>query len=261
MIRLLLLSCLVLTLPRSVSAEIQTREVEYEHEGTPLVGYFAWDDSLDGERPGVLVVHEWWGHNEYARSRAEQLAELGYVAFALDMYGEGKVTEHPQQAGEWASQIRENTAHWRSRALAGLEQLKQHELVDDERLAAIGYCFGGSTVLQLAAAGADVDGVVSFHGAMPPPEAVGDDDLKARVLICHGAADPFVSDESIDAFRAALEEAGVDYQIIYYGGASHSFTNPDADSKGIDALRYDADADRRSWRDMQQMFAEIFDDE
>lgn len=245
----------------TLRADIKTREVEYEQGGTKLTGFFAWDDAGDEKRPGVLVVHEWWGLNDYARSRAKQLAGLGYVAFALDMYGEGKVTEHPEQAGEWSAKIRENTDRWRARALAGLDVLKGHGRVDPERLAAIGYCFGGSTVLQLACAGAGLDGVVSFHGGMIPPEAVPSDGISTHILICQGGADAFVSDESIASFRAALEKVGADYEINYYGGARHSFTNPDADSKGIENLKYNAVADRRSWRDMQQLFTELFGDD
>lgn len=239
-------------------AEVKTRRISYTHDGTTLEGHLAWDDSIKGKRPGVLVVHEWWGLNDYARKRAEQLAGMGYVAFALDMYGKGQVTSHPSQAGEWAGMIRKNTEKWRSRANAGLKVLLDQDLVDQENVAAIGYCFGGSTVLQMAFAGEPLKGVVSFHGALPTPS---EDDTKAiegSILVCHGAEDSFIPEESIVSFRKALEAAGVDYQLIYYGGARHAFTNPEAGTFGIENLQYNKAADRRSWKTMQDFFAEIF---
>lgn len=240
-----------------IDAAIQTKEVEYTHDGQKLKGFFAWDDAVQGKRPGVLVVHEWWGLNDYARKRARMLAELGYVAFAADMYGDGKTTQHPQEAGQWAGQVRMNQQAWRARGLAGLNVLKGHELVDPSRLAAIGYCFGGSTVLQLAFSGADLDGVVSFHGALTPPET-DVKDLKTKILVCHGAADSFIPDEAVIKFRTGLDQAGADYQIVYYGGARHSFTNPDADAAGVEGLKYNKAADERSWAAMQRLFDEVF---
>lgn len=241
-------------------AEIKTQKVQYEQAGAQLEGMLAWDDSISGRRPGVLVVHEWWGLNDYARSRARQLAEMGYVAFALDMYGKGKVTEHPQEAGEWAGRIRANQENWQKRALAGYEILRNHELVDPSQTAAIGYCFGGSTVLQLAYSGTDLKAVVSFHGALPTPTEEQAEQIKARILVCHGAADGFISEESIQAFRQGLEKANVDWEMIYYAGARHSFTNKGADERGIDGLRYNAKADRRSWRQMKILFDDVFAD-
>lgn len=211
-----------------------------------------------GNVPGVLVVHEWWGLNDYARKRAEQLAGMGYVAFALDMYGKGQVTSHPSQAGEWAGMIRKNTDKWRGRANAGLKVLLDQEQVDKENVAAIGYCFGGSTVLQMAFADEPLKGVVSFHGALPTPSEDEAEAIDASILVCHGAEDAFISPESIDSFRKALESASVDYQLIYYGGARHGFTNPEAGTFGIDNLKYNEAADHRSWKAMQDFFAEIF---
>ena len=242
----------------NVYGEIVTKKVQYADGDVALEGYIAWDAASDAERPGVLVVHEWWGLNDYARGRAEKLAKLGYVAFALDMYGKGKVTEHPQKAGEWAGMIRKNVAAWQKRALAGLEILKQHESVDGTRLAAIGYCFGGATVCQLAYAGADLKGVVSFHGSLPTPDDGQASKINAKLLICHGAADSFVPEAQIAAFQKALEAAGADWQMISYSGARHSFTNPGADDRGIEGLKYDAGADGRSWKHMQMFFDEIF---
>ena len=239
-------------------ADVQTETVSYSDGDVRLQGHLAWDDSQSGARPAVLVVHEWWGHDAYARRRAEQLAELGYVAFALDMYGEGKLTEHPTEAGEWAAAVHDNVAAWRRRATAGLEILRDHQLVDRNRLAAIGYCFGGATVLQLAYADVGLAGVVSFHGAVPAAKTEEAANVSTRILVCHGADDGFVSDAQISAFRAPLDEADVDYQLVYYGGARHSFTNPDADRRNIPGLRYDARADARSWQLMQSFLAECF---
>lgn len=243
-----------------VHAKVVSRTITYHDGQTALQGFLAWNDAIDGKRPGVLVVHEWWGLNDYARSRAKQLARLGYVAFALDMYGEGKVTEHPQEAGEWAGVIRRNVAKWQKRAMAGLDVLRQQETVDQRRLAAIGYCFGGATVCQLAYSGANLNGVVSFHGSLPVPEPGPASPINAKMLICHGAADNFVPDAQVAKFQSALEQAGVDWQMIHYSGAKHSFTNPGADKRGIDGLRYNKAADVRSWQHMQTFFDEIFAD-
>jgi dienelactone hydrolase len=240
------------------SAKVQTKTVTYTHDGTTCKGYLAWDDSATGKRPGVLLVHEWWGLNDYARSRAEQLAKLGYVAFACDMYGEGKVTTHPREAGQMAGAVRKNVKTWQGRALAGLKVLRDQEMVDPKRIAAIGYCFGGSTVLELAYSGADLSAVVSFHGALPVPSAEQAQAIRTPILICHGAADGFTSAETIAKMRSAFEKANVDYQMIYYAGAKHSFTVPTADKAGIEGIAYNAKADRRSWQHMQQLFAEVF---
>lgn len=237
-------------------AEIKSKDISYEHDGTPLKGYLVWDDAVTGKRPGILVVHEWWGLNDYARSRAEQLARLGYVAFALDMYGEGQVTETPTQAQQWAGTVRSNKEKWRSRAISGLDVLKQQPGVDPDKLAAIGYCFGGSTVLQMAYAGAPVKGVVSFHGALAPPAA--DVVIKPQVLVCTGGADSSIPAAQIDAFAFAMEAAKAKYTIMIFGGARHSFTNPNAARYGVDNIAYDATADHRSWANMKLFFDELF---
>ena len=244
----------VLAIASAASAEVKTKAVPYNHGDAALEGYLAWDDSLEGPRPAVLVVHEWWGLNDYAKKRTEQLAEMGYVAFALDMYGKGKVTQHPQEAQEWSGLIRANVEQWQKRAQAGLNVLRAQPQVDKSRIAAIGYCFGGATALQLAYVGEDLDGVVTFHGALPTPSEAQAKNIKASILICHGAVDPVVSEESASALRGALESANVDYQMVYYGGARHSFTNPGADAVGIEALKYDEKTDQRSWRLMQSFF-------
>jgi len=239
-------------------AEIRSETVTYQDGGETLTGNLYWDDSISGKRPGVLVVHEWWGLNEYARWRAGQLAEMGYVAFAADMYGGNKVTTHPSEAQEWMTATTSNLGAWRQRALAGLEQLKKFELTDSSRLAAIGYCFGGTTVMQLAYTGAGLKGVVSFHGSLPPPNGDEASMIKGRVLVEHGNDDAFVPPERVNAFKAAMAEAGVDLTFHGHDGARHAFTNPDAGNFGIDNLKYDPDADESSWRSMQQMFAQIF---
>ena len=242
----------------AAAAEVKTKTVAYAHGDTKLIGYLAWDDAAQGKRPGVLVLHEWWGLNDYARKRAEQLAGMGYVAFAADMYGDGKTVEHPQEAGKMASMVRQNLREWQGRAVAGLKVLQSQENVDPSRLAAIGYCFGGSTALQLAYTGADVKAVVTFHAALPVPDDSQAKAVRAKLLICHGAADGFIPEETAQKFRAALEAAGVDYTMVYHGGAQHSFTVPGADEKQIKGIKYDADADRRSWKLMQMWFDEVF---
>jgi dienelactone hydrolase len=242
----------------AASAEIRTEAVTYQHGDKTLTGHVYWDDSISGKRPGVLVVHEWWGLNEYVKWRAGQLAQMGYVAFAADMYGVEEATTHPAQAKEWMTATTSNLDAWRERGLKGLEQLTDHELTDSSRLAAIGYCFGGATVMQLAYAGADLKGVVSFHGSLPLPGEGEGGKISGRVLIEHGNADGFIPAERVEAFKAAMNDAGVDLTFHGYDGARHGFTNPDAGSFGIDNLKYDAAADEASWSAMQQLFGEVF---
>ena len=239
------------------TATVVGETVEYEHAGTTFRGYLAYDDAVEGARPGVLVVHEWWGLNDYARKRADMLAAMGYTAFALDMYGGGKTAAHPAEASKFAGMVRENQTEWRARALAGLTVLRDHETTDPDNLAAIGYCFGGATVLQLAYAEAPVKGVVSFHGALPPATAEEAAGVRAGILICHGAADGFVPPEQVKACLDPLEEAGADYVFTAYAGAKHGFTNPGADARGMDGLKYDPKADARSWAAMTAMFAQL----
>jgi len=242
----------------TAEAKVVGRSVTYEQGGVQLEGYLAYDDTVSGRRPGVLVVHEWWGLNEYARGRADQLAGLGYIAFAVDMYGKGKVTRHPEQAGAWAKEVNSNIQAWQQRALAGLEVLRQQPLTDPERIAAVGYCFGGATVQQLAYSGADIKGVVSFHGSfvLPPTELMKQ--VKAKILICHGASDPMAKPGDLEQYVAAMEKSGLDWQVIIFGGAKHSFTVPEAEKAGMAALAYSKSADQRSWADMQVFLKEIF---
>ncbi len=249
------LTVLLALLPAATQAKLVTKEVPYEHDGTKLVGYLAYDDKYDTPRPGVLVVHEWWGLNDYARKRTEMLAELGYVAFALDMYGE-KVTEHPKEAGEWSGEIRSNVKQWRERALSGLKVLTEQKNVDYQNIAAIGYCFGGSTVLQMAFAGEPLKAVVTFHGGLVVPSEEEAEGIKTAVLVCHGASDSFIPEKTAQEFREALTKADVDWMMVYYANAKHGFTNPGADEYGLPPLGYNKKADKRSWTDMQDFLKE-----
>ncbi len=249
---------LLLTVPFAAHSAIKTETVEYEDGDTALKGFMVYDDALEGKRPGVIVVHEWWGLNDYTKQRAEMLADLGYVAFAIDMYGDEKVTEHAKDAKGWMSQITENVKAWQKRALLGLDILKKHELVDPDYTAAVGYCFGGATVMQMSYAGADLDGVVSFHGSLPPATEEQQKNIKAKVLVAHGEADGFIPAERIAAFKQGLDAAGADWQMVSYGGAQHGFTNPGADAYGIDGVKYDEKADNRSWALMQLFLDEVF---
>ena len=256
--KMIFLVMVLVWIPSTVWGGIVTKTISYEHGGKQLEGYLAWDDAVAGRRPGVLVVHEWWGLNDFARKQAEKLAALGYNAFALDMYGKGKVTAHPEEASEWSKKVTGNIESWRKRALAGLEVLRKDRRTDKNRIAAVGYCFGGSTVQQLAYAGADVLGVVSFHGSLvaPPEDVTGGD--TAKILICHGASDPMTKKSSIPGYISAMEKSGIDWQLVMYGGAVHSFTNPGADAAGMDGVAYSESADRRSWQHMQVFFDELF---
>jgi len=237
-------------------AEVKTEVVEYRHGDAVLEGYQAYDDSFQGKRPGVLVVHEWNGHNPYVRMRAEQLARLGYVAFALDMYGKGVLAKDAKEAAALAAIYKGDRMLMRARAAAGLDVLRNHARVDRTRLAAIGYCFGGTTVLELARSGADLVSVVSFHGGLDTPTPVDARDIKGKVLALHGGDDPYVPTKQVEAFQEEMRKGGVDWQFVSYGGAVHSFTNPEAGSDNSKGAAYNERADRRSWEAMKTFFAE-----
>ena len=258
--RLLVILASLVLLGSVAQGAVVTKTISYRQNGVDFQGYLAVDNSQKGKRPGILIVHEWWGLNDYARHRAEQLASLGYVAFALDMYGKNKVTDHPSQAKEFMTQVTENVNTWRQRALAGLNILRNQPNTDPNKIAAIGYCFGGSTVQQLAYSGADIKGIVSFHGSLLPPPASAARQIKAKFLICHGAADPFTKPEMIPAYISAMNASEIDWQMVIYGHAKHSFTNPGADKHGMPQLGYNRHADLRSWQAMKQFFNEIFAD-
>jgi dienelactone hydrolase len=252
----LLAGLLILSLAGAGRAAVQTKDIEYEHDGTKLKGVLAFDDAATGKRPGVLVFPEWWGLNDYAKMRAKQLAEMGYVAFAADMYGDGKVTEHPEDARKMSTAVRMNQAEWLGRAQAALKVLQSQENVDKDHLAAIGYCFGGSTALILAASGAPLKAVSTFHAGLPGFTADQAKPIKARILVNHGADDTFVSKESIDKFKAALDAAGIKYQFESYPGAVHSFTVKEADKHGIKGMAYNEAADTKSWQATGELFKE-----
>lgn len=252
------LSALAVTLALALpaTAAVKTEEVKYTFDGIEFVGLVAYDDAQAGKRPGVLVVHEWWGLNEHAKERAKKLAGLGYVAFACDMYGAGKTTEHPADAQKMAGAVRANIDVWRGRAATALKTLAAHPKCDGSKLGAIGFCFGGSTALQLAYSGADLKAVCTFHAALPEPKPEEAKAIKGKIVVCHGADDKFVSDKSIAAFKAALDKAGVKYEFHSYPGVVHSFTAKDADKVGNPGMKYDKDADEKSWASMTALFAE-----
>lgn len=238
-------------------AEIVSKVVEYKDGDVTLKGYLAYDDAIEGKRPGVLVVHEWWGLNDYARTRANQLAKLGYVALAADMYGDGKTTTSPDEAGKWATEVKTSELI-RTRSRAALDELAGHSLVAEGKLGAIGYCFGGTTVLELAYSGAPLRGVVSFHGGLVPPKPEEYAGIQAQIAIMHGAADTFVPEEAIKSTLAALEEAKASWQMTQFSGAGHTFTNPDAAAAGVPGLVYDPTADYFSWEYMKAFFTKVF---
>ena len=243
-----------------VGAAAAGEEVSYSADGTTLKGYIARPAKADGKRPGVLVVHEWWGNNDYPRKRADMLAQLGYVALALDMYGDGKVASHPKDAGAFAGEVRKHMDVAEKRFRAALALLASQRDVDTGRIAAVGYCFGGGMVLEMARRGLPLAGVVSFHGSLPTQTPARPGGVKAKVLVLNGADDPFVKPEQIEAFKKEMDAAGVDYRFINYPGAVHAFTNPDATENGKKfnmPLAYNADADRKSWEEMQRLFGAI----
>lgn len=254
--------CILMGVWGNSVAEVTGEAVEYRANGVLLKGYLAYDRDLVGMRPGVLVVHEWWGQNEYARKRARMLAELGYTALAVDMYGEGKLAEHPDSAGKFVAEATKNMEVARQRFVAAMQFLQQQDSVSKSDIAAIGYCFGGGVVLEMARMGLDLKAVVSFHGSLGAKGAPArPGQVRARVLVLNGADDPFVKPEQIAAFKQEMEDAGVHYRLVNYPGAKHSFTNPDADAYGKRfnlPLRYDAEADRKSWAEMQALFREVF---
>jgi dienelactone hydrolase len=241
-------------------AAVEGREVEYASGGTTLKGYFALDAAKADKRPGVLVVHEWWGHNEYARRRARMLAELGYAALAVDMYGDGKTAAHPEDAGKFSGELTKNAETTRARFLAGLEYLKAQPQTDPARIAAIGYCMGGGVVLNMARAGMDLKGVASFHGSLGAILKAEPGGIKARILVLHGADDTFIPAEAIAAFKQEMADAKADLTFVAYAGARHSFTNPDADGYATKfgmPIAYNAEADKLSWDAATKFLADV----
>ena len=251
-----LVTTLVLALAVCVGrAEIKTQTVEYKDGDVVLEGYLAYDDALSGKQPGVLVVHQWMGLTDYEKKRCEMLAKQGYVAFAVDIYGKGVRPQTVPEAGAQAGKYKGDRPLLRQRVNAGLARLLQFDQVDTKRVAAIGYCFGGTTVIELARSGANIAGVVSFHGGLDSPTPADGKNIKCRVLALHGADDPFVSATDLEAFEQEMRDAKVDWQLVKYGGAVHSFT--DWKAKGaIGGAQYNEKADHRSWEAMLQFFSE-----
>lgn len=252
----------VLGLPAAAGQKIEGKQVAYSAGGVALKGYLATDESIKGKRPGILVVHEWWGLNDYARKRARMLAELGYTALAVDMYGEGRTATHPDDAGKFSSEVMKNFPEAKERFLAALDLLKKQPTVDPARIAAIGYCFGGGVVLNMARQGIDLKGVASFHGSLvvvPPDKPTP---IKAAIRVYNGADDKFIPAEAIDALKKEMAEKKVDFKFTNYPGAVHSFTNPGSTEAGKKfglPLAYNAAADKASWDDMQKFFKAIFE--
>lgn len=238
-------------------AEIIAKSVDYKHDDVALQGYIAYDDKVKDPRPGVILVHEWWGLTDHMKSMTREMAAMGYVAFAIDMYGAGVVTDKAEEAGQLAGQFKDDKLR-RERAKAGFDAFLATNLVDKSRVAAIGFCFGGTTVLHMAYSGLDLAGVVSFHGSLVPPADSDTGKIKAKILVLHGADDPLVPAESITKFQEGVRKAKADWQMMYYGGAVHSFTNPGADKVGIDGVKYDARTNKRSRGHMKLFFDEVF---
>lgn len=259
--KLLLTLALLCFSASTVLAAVQGKEVSYTADGTTMKGWIAYDDAVKGKRPAVLVVHEWWGHNDYARKRANMLAELGYVALAVDMYGDGKQANHPDDAGKFAGEVAKNKPMAKARFEAAMKLLRKQRNVDGGKLAAIGYCFGGSVVLQMAREGEALRGVASFHGGLTTDTPAQAGKVKAQVRVFTGADDKMIPPAQVDAFKQEMEQAGANYKVVSYPGAMHSFTNPDADEfakKFNMPLAYNAEADKDSWSQLQAFLADVF---
>jgi dienelactone hydrolase len=239
-------------------AAMKTQTIEYKDGNTVLEGYLAYDDAIKEKMPVVLIVHEWTGIGSYVKKRAEQIAGLGYAAFAVDIYGKGIRPADANEAAKQAGIYRSDRPLMRRRAIAGLEEVKKFSFVDPKRIAAIGYCFGGGVVLEMARSGADLKGVVSFHGNLDTPHPEDAKNIKAKVLVLHGADDPYTKPEQITAFWKEMRDAKVDWQMIFYGNAVHGFTNPEHGSDPSKGAAYNKDADMRSWQAIKTFFNEIF---
>jgi dienelactone hydrolase len=250
---------LLMTTILASRAAIHTETVEYKQGDTTLEGYLAYDDSITGKRPGVLIVHQWLGLTAYEKHRAEMLAQLGYVAFCADIYGKDMRPKGVSEAGALVGKFEGESGRvlLRARVNAALEVLEKNDLVDPKRIAAIGYCFGGTTVIELARSGANIAGIVSFHGGLDSPAPADGKNIKGKVLVLAGADDPFQKPEDLTAFETEMRDSNVDWQIVFYGGAVHAFTQPNPGFVNAGA-KYNEKADKRSWQAMKDFFAEIF---
>lgn len=238
-----------------------SEEITYSADSVDMKGYLAYKNGNDEKVPGILVVHEWWGHNDYARKRTDMLAELGYVAIAVDMYGDGKTASHPNDAGKFSGMVMQNIDGAKARFVAAMEALKSNPKVDSNRIAAIGYCFGGSVALSMANLGLDLDAVAAFHSGVQLPVQPQQGGVKAKILVCNGADDGFIAEGSAEAYQKAMEEAGAEVEYISYEGAKHSFTSPEADSLGNAfslPLAYNEKADNDSWAKLQALLNSVF---
>jgi len=242
----------------SAAAALKKEKIEYKEGDTTLEGVLVYDDASQSKRPGILIAHQWMGLTEYEQMRAEMLARLGYVAFAADVYGKGVHPKNSQEAGAMAGKYKNDRELLRRRIKAGLEQLRKSQFVDGQKIGAIGYCFGGTTVLELARSGADIAGLVSFHGALGTATPEDAKNIKCKVLVCHGADDPFVPAEEVKGFEEEMRKTKVDWELVAYGNAVHSFTEEAAGNDNSKGAAYNEKADRRSWRAMKDFFAEVF---
>jgi dienelactone hydrolase len=236
----------------AVYPAVQGKEVSYSANGTTLKGYVAYDDAVKGKRPGILVIHEWWGHNEYARRRARMLAEQGYTALAVDMYGDGKQAHHPDDAGKFASEVSKNAVLAKARFDAAYNLISKEDTVDAGKIGAVGYCFGGSVALNMARIGEPLKVVVSFHGGLGTATPAETGKVRAHIASFTGEDDPMIPAAQVTAFRQEMDKAGVIYKVVTYPGAKHAFTNPDADKYGQEfklPLAYNAVADKASWEE------------
>jgi dienelactone hydrolase len=252
--------CVAVAAPVAAPAQaaLKTEPVEYRDGETVLEGYLAYDDAVQVPQPGILVVHEWMGLGDYAKRRARQLAALGYVAFAADMYGKGIYAKDHEEAGQLAGALRGDRQQMRGRILAALETLKKFPRVDASRLGAIGYCFGGSAALELARSGADITIAASFHGPLETPMPAQPGAVKAKILVFHGADDPYVTQEQVKGFEQEMRQAGADFTVVQFPGAVHSFTVPEAGNDPAKGAAYNLEADRKSWEMMMKEFNRIF---
>ena len=241
-----------------LNAKIKTETVEYECGNVILEGYLAYDDSIKGKMPGVMIIHQWTGLQDYEKKRACQIAELGYAAFAIDIYGKGIRPSNPTDAGKQAAIYRSDRKLMRERAQAGLDQLKSFKFVDADKIAVMGYCFGGGAALELARSGADIAGTVSFHGNLDTPNPDDAKKIKGKVLVLHGADDPHVPPPQVSGFQEEMRKAMVDWMFVAYGNAVHAFTDASAGNDNSKGAAYNKKADERSWEEMKRFYREIF---
>jgi dienelactone hydrolase len=253
-----LIPLLLLATPSITRAEIKQEPIDYTHAEKPFQGVLVYDDKTTDPRPAVLVCPEWYGVNDFAKSRAQELAKLGYVAFVVDPYGKGINARNPEEAGKMSGALKGDRPMLKARVRTAFDLIQEHKLVDPKRIAVMGYCFGGTTALELARSGADVRGVVSFHGSLNSPDPEEANAIKGKVLVLHGGADPFVPDKEVAEFVESMRRHNVNYQLNVYGGAVHSFTNPNADKAGLKGVAYDEQADKRSWAALKMFLEEIF---